>query len=50
MLLMKDSVLSMREKTTQQCFFYFQIAIKYSKSFMTDPLNIVFGTISVYDY
>ena len=29
-------------KTSQHCFFYFQIACKYWKYFMTNPLNIIF--------
>jgi len=36
---MKESVLSLKEKTTQHWFSYFQIAHKYKQSFMTDPLN-----------
>jgi len=36
MLLIKVSVLSLKEKTTQQWFSYFQIACKYFNSFMTD--------------
>jgi len=42
MLVMKESVLSLNEKITQHWFSYFQIVSKYSKSFMTDPLNIIF--------
>ena len=29
MLLMKEFVLSLKEKTKQHCFFYFQVARKY---------------------
>ena len=45
---MKVLVLSLKEKTTQHWFSYFQIACKYLKSFMTNPLNISL-TIFVYD-
>jgi len=48
MLLMKESVLSFIEKTTQPWFTYFQIADKYQKSFKTKPFNL-FLKISVYD-
>ena len=40
MLLITESVLSLKEKTTQTWFSYFQIASKYSC--MTDLLNIVY--------
>ena len=50
MLLMKESVLTFEEKTTQPWFTYFQIAGKYWKSFKTYPLNIIFLKISVFDY
>ena len=39
MLLMKESVLSLKEKSTQHWFSCFQIACKYQHSFMTNPLN-----------
>ena len=43
MLLLLESVLSLKEKaTTQHWFFYFQIARKYLKSFITHPLNIIY--------
>jgi len=39
---MNESSLSLKEKTTQHCFSYLQIARKYLKSRMTHPLNIIF--------
>jgi len=42
MLITKESVLILKEKTLNHCFFYFKIACNYQKSFMTHPLNIVF--------
>ena len=39
---MKESVLSLEEKTTQPWLTYFQIAGKYRKSFKTNALNIIF--------
>jgi len=42
MVLMKESVLSLKEKTTQAWFTYLHIIRKYGKSFMTDLLNIIF--------
>ena len=47
MLLIKESVLSCEEKTTQAWFTYFQIAGKYSKSFKTIPLNIIIDDFSI---
>ena len=47
MLLMKDSVLCLKEKTTQHWFSYFQIAHKYQTSFMSDPLNIFFDDFGI---
>ena len=41
MILIKESVLSLKEKTTQHWFSCFQIDRKYLKSYMTDPLNII---------
>ena len=38
---MKISVLSLKEKTTQHWFSYFQITHKYLTSLMTDQLNIM---------
>ena len=49
MLLIKESVLSLKEKTTQHWFSYFLIANKDLTYFRTDPLNIIlddFGTCS----
>ena len=46
---MKVLVLNLKERATQHWFSYFQIASKYYKSFMTDPLNIIL-TILVYFY
>ena len=46
---MKVLVLNLNKKATQHWFSYFQIASKYYKSFMTDPLNIIL-TILVYDF
>ena len=40
MILMKESVLSLKEKSTQLWFSYFQIA---RKSVKTDPLNMIVG-------
>jgi len=37
---MKEFVLSLKEKSTQLWFSYFQIA---RKSVKTDPLNMIFG-------
>ena len=45
MLLMKESVLSFEEKTTQPWFTYFQIAGKHS--FKTNSLNIIFDNFSI---
>jgi len=44
---MKESVLSLEEKTTQLWFTYFQIADKYQTSFKTNPLNIIFDDFSI---
>ena len=46
---MKESVLSLKDKTAQHWFSYLQFVRKYSKYLKTDPLNIIFK-ISVYDY
>jgi len=48
MLLIKEFVLSLKEKTTQHWFSYFQIARKYYNSFMIDPLNIVFDDFGIW--
>ena len=45
MLLINESVFSLKEEGTTQYFgfpYTFKIACKYQKSFMTDPLNIIF--------
>ena len=42
MLLMFESVLSLKEKITLHWFSYFKIASKYLFYLMTDPLNIIF--------
>ena len=47
MLLMKDTVLSWKEKATQHWFSYFQIVPKYEKSFRTKPLNIIFNGFGI---
>ena len=39
---MKECVLGFEEKNTKPWFTYFQIAGKYSKSFKTNALNIIF--------
>ena len=39
---MKESVLSLKENTTQHLFFYFQITGQYKHSFMTYPLTNTF--------
>ena len=39
---MKESMLSLKEKTIQHWFSYFQITRKYLKCFMTSLLNIIF--------
>ena len=46
---MKQSVLSVEEKTTQHWLTYFQIAGKYLNYFKTNSLK-TFLTSSVYDY
>ena len=48
MLLMKESVLSFEEKTTQPWLTYFQIAGKYQKSLKINPLNIIFDDFSIW--
>ena len=45
---MKEFVLSFKEKITQPCFTYFQIAGKYQTSFKTNPLNIIFDDFSIW--
>ena len=47
MHLMKGSVLSFDEKTTQPWFTYFQITGKYYTYFTTNPLNIIFDDFSI---
>mgnify|MGYP007091383470 FL=1 len=47
MLFLKESEFGLKEKnTTQHWFSYCQIACKYLKTIMTDPLNFIL-TISV---
>ena len=46
---MKESALSLKEKTTQPWFTYIQIDCKYLTPFKTHPWTIIW-TISVYDY
>ena len=48
MPLLSESVLSLKEKTTQHWFSYFQIACKYLKYFMTNPLNIIFYNFGIW--
>jgi len=45
---MKEFVLSLKEKTTQPWFTYFEIARKYWKSFKIDPLNIILDNFSTW--
>jgi len=40
-LIVMESWLSFEDKTTQHWFSFFQIARKYYKSYVTDPLNTV---------
>jgi len=47
MLPMKVSVLSFEEQTTQPWVTYFQITGKYSKYYLTNPLNIIFDYFSI---
>ena len=47
MPLLSESVSNLKEKTTQHWFSYFQIAGKYLKYFMTNPLNIIFYDFSI---
>ena len=44
---MKESVLSLEEKTTQPWFTYFQIAGKYRKSFKTNLLNFILDDFNI---
>ena len=50
MLLMKESVLSLREKQQNIGFPVFKMHASYFKYFLTDLLYILFMMISVYDY
>jgi len=43
MVLIKEFVFSLKKKPQKHWIFYFQIAKTYLKSFMTNPLNIIFG-------
>ena len=47
MLLMEESVLSLKEKKTQPWFTYFQLAGKYYNSFKINLLNIIFEDFSI---
>ena len=48
MLLLLESVLSLKEKaTTQHWFSYFQIDRKYLKYFITHPLNIIIDDFGI---
>ena len=49
MVVIKVSVLSLKEKSTHNWFSYFQIARKYQKPFMTNPLNIMLTSL-IYDF
>jgi len=44
---MKESVLSLNEITTEHWFSCLQIALKYFKSFMTQPLKIIFDHLGI---
>jgi len=43
---LRESAVNLKDKTRQHWFSYFQNACKYSKSFMTDQLNIIFDDFS----
>jgi len=45
---MAEAMFSLKEKTTQPWFTYFQIARKYMYSFMTYPLNIIFDDFRIW--
>ena len=47
MLPINESVLSLKEKTTQHWFSYLQIARNYLHSFRTDPVNTVFDNFGI---
>jgi len=50
MLPIKESMLCLKEKTTQHWFSYFQNAqnkYMYEQYFMTDPLNIIFDDFGI---
>ena len=47
MLITKESVLNLKKKTLHHWIFYFQTACNSSKSFMTHPLNIIFGDFGI---
>jgi len=47
MLLLKESALNLKEKTTQNCFFYIQIACK---DFYDRQVKYYFFTIPIHDY
>ena len=44
---MKESVLSLKEKTTQHWFSYFQIARMYYNYFTFDTLTFIFNGFSI---
>jgi len=45
---MAESVFSLKEKTMQHWFSYFQFACKYSNSLkMADQLNIIFDSFRI---
>ena len=50
MLLVKESVLSLKEKQHNIGFSTFKLPASTNKSFMTDIYYILFMTILVYDY
>ena len=39
--------MSLEEKATQPWLSFFQIAVKYKKSLMTDQLNIIFDDFGI---
>ena len=47
MLLKKEIVFNLKEKTTQHWVFFCQIACKYLRCFMTDSLNIIFDDFGI---
>ena len=47
MFVIKESVLSLKENTTQPWFPNFQITCKFYLSFMTDPINIILNDLGI---